>query len=100
MRLVESIRAALARVVIAAQKLGHLYLVGGPVGVLYALKLALIKRRIATVSEYIIREKELNRANLAALNYELTQLVAKQQGTSAAAAQFWNWCEKKAGVQP
>jgi hypothetical protein len=100
MRLVDSIRAALARATAAAQKVGNLYLVGGPVGVFYALKLALIKRRMAAVSEYIRREKELNRANLAALNHELTQLVAKQQGTSAAAAQFWNWCEKKAGVQP
>jgi hypothetical protein len=100
MRLVDSIRAACARTHSAVQRVGHLYLVGGPVGVLYALRLALIKHRMATVAEYIVREKELNRTNLAALNHELTQLVTKQQGTSAAAAQFWSWCEKKAGVQP
>ncbi len=84
----------------ALRRFRHLYLVGGPVGVYYTLKLALIKRRMAAVAEYITREKQTNRANLSALNFELTQLVAQQQATNQAAVQFWLRCEKNAGVQP
>lgn len=99
MTLVASVRAGLADAIASARKAGHLYLVGGPVGVFYTLKLARIKRQQAKVKEYLVRERELNRAHLVALNHELTQLIAEQQSTSVAAAQFWGWCEKKAGVQ-
>lgn len=98
MTLIASIRTAIGNAYDGARRIGNLYLVGGPVGLLYALKLAYIKRRQAQVVLYISREKELNRAHLAALNHELTQLVTEQQRTSVAAAQFWNWCEKKAGI--
>ncbi len=99
MTLVDPVRARFAGAAEAARKAVHLYLVGGPVGVFYTLKLARIKRRMALVSEYIYRERELNRTHLAVLNQEFTDLVAEHQRTSVGAAQFWNWCEKKAGVQ-
>jgi hypothetical protein len=86
-------------IVDALHRFRHLYLVGGPVGLYYTLKLAVIKRRMARLAEYITREKELNRAHLSALNFEVTQLVVQQQATNQAAVQFWNRCEKNAGVQ-
>jgi hypothetical protein len=100
MTLSTSIRNSLACAVDAVRKFGYLYVIGGPVGLVHTLKLARIKRRMATVSEYIAREKEYNRQHLDALNYEMTQLVAAQRDTAISAAQFWNGCEKKAGVQP
>ena len=100
MRVVRLAGDAAAGIQGALRRFTYLYAVGGPVGVVYAFRLARIKRRMATVSGYIANEKENHRLALAALNYEITQLVARQQSTSQAAAQFWLDCEKKAGVQP
>lgn len=100
MTLTATLRAAFAGAQERARKIGHLYLVGGPVGVFYTLKLTYIKRRQARLMVYLVRERDLHREHLNVLNHQLTQLVDEQQRTSAAAAQFWNWCEKKAGVQP
>ena len=65
------------------------FVLGGPVGVYYAWKLARINHRLGAVSVYIHREHELHREHLRTLNWELGELVKEQQATSAAARQFW-----------
>jgi hypothetical protein len=77
--------------------LGRTFMLGGPVGVWYTLKLAYLKWRLARVSIYIHREKELHREHERALSHELNELIGQQQSTNIAAAQFWNWCRGKAG---
>jgi hypothetical protein len=89
MTLLASLRAARARTVAAAGRLARVFAHGGPVGVVYALKLAYIKRRMVEVSTCIHRENELHRSNLSALNHELTALIDAHQSTIAAAGQFW-----------
>jgi hypothetical protein len=89
MTLLASFRAARARTVAAAGRLARVFTHGGLVGVVYALKLAYLKRRMAEVSTCIHRENELHRANLAALNHELTGLIDAHQATNVAAGHFW-----------
>lgn len=89
MTLITSLRAGLARATEAARSVARVYVVGGPVGVFYALQLARVRRRLARVSVQIHRENELHRENLRTLNFELTTLVQTQQAMSQAAGEFW-----------
>jgi hypothetical protein len=89
MTLLASIRRTCASAAAACGRLARAFAHGGPVGVVYALKLAHLKRRMASVSTYIHRENELHRANVAALNHELTTLIDDHQATSMAAGHFW-----------
>lgn len=84
-----SIRAACAPAAAAAGRLARVYAHGGPVGIVYAVKLARIKRRMAEVSTYIHRENELHRENIRTLNHELTSLIEAHQATNVAAGHFW-----------
>jgi hypothetical protein len=81
-----------------ARRFACMFCLGGPVGVYHTVKLATIRRRVRHAAECIDREKDLHRDNLRTLNHQITQLVMEQQATSQAAAEFWRWCEKKAGV--
>jgi hypothetical protein len=76
-----------------------MWCLGGPVGIYHTIKHAHIQQRVRDVGACIDREKDLHRENLRTLNHQLTQLVMEQQAASQAAAEFWRWCEKKAGVQ-
>lgn len=78
-------------------KYARIFMFTGPVGLGYALKLAWIDRRMKHNRVCIEREQLMHRANLAALNHELNELVSAQQGTHIAAAQHWSWCHKQAG---
>jgi hypothetical protein len=82
------------------RRIACMWFLGGPVGVYHTVKHARIRRRVRELAECIDREKDLHRENLRTLNHQLTRLVMEQQSTSQAAAEFWSWCEKKAGVQP
>ena len=99
MKLFNSLRALIARTRVAVAHLTRPLLLGGPVGLFYTVKLWWLRRRTAYISVCIHREHELHRAHIAALNHELNELISAQQGTNIAAAQFWQWCAKKA-VQP
>lgn len=74
-----------------------MYAIGGPVGLYHQWKLARIRTRMAKVSEYIARERDLHRDHLRTLNFEFNELVKQQQEASVSAAQFWNWCTRNAG---
>jgi hypothetical protein len=63
---------------------------GGPVGLVYALRLARNQRRIKDVGVFIDREKELHRAHMAQLAQELRDLVAEQDALNASAANYWS----------
>jgi hypothetical protein len=89
MTLLASIRGACARAVAAAGRVARVFSHGGVVGVVYTVRLARLKRRMANVSTYIHRENELHRANLAALNHELSTLIDEHQATNLAAGHFW-----------
>jgi hypothetical protein len=99
MTLLASIRRACARAVAAAGRLARAFSHGGPVGVVYTVKLARIKRRMANVSTYIHRENELHRSNLAALNHELSTLIDEHQATNLAARHFWRADAASTGAQ-
>lgn len=96
MMLFNSARAHATRLGGAVAQLAQPFLLGGPVGVFYAVKLAWLRARAARISLYIHREQELHRANLKALNHELNEVISAEQGANIAAAQFWRWCDKKA----
>lgn len=81
------------------RRIACMWCLGGPVGVYHTVKLARNRSRTRQLAQCIDREKDLHRENLRTLNHQLTQAVMEQQSTSQAAAQFWSWCEKKAGVQ-
>jgi hypothetical protein len=84
----------------AMRRVACMWCLGGPVGIFHAVKLARIRSHARELAQCIDREKDLHRENLRTLNHELTKVVVEQQATSQAAAEFWSWCEKKAGVQP
>ncbi len=88
MRLIR-MKAAAASIVCSVRVLFKLFVGGGPVGVYYTLRLAYLRRRLARVSLLLTRERDLHREHLAALNYELNGLVADQQETHRAAAEYW-----------
>lgn len=92
--------AACARTTTGARRFVRALVQGGPVGLIYAMKLARIKRRMADVCLYIHRENELHRENVRTLNHELTELIEAQQSANAAAAQFWTACGVSPEVQP
>jgi hypothetical protein len=81
------------------RRIACMFCLGGPVGVYHTIKLRAIRRRLRKVAACIDCEKDQHRDNLRSLNHQITQLVMEQQDTSQAAAEFWRWCEKKAGVQ-
>lgn len=84
---------------------GRIFLLGGPVGVHYALKLQWLDWRQRQTMAMIDGEKDQHRHHLAQLNAQMNRLVSAQQGTRIAAAQFRLYCDKMAdkahgGVQP
>lgn len=66
--------------------------VGGPVGLFHALRLAYLRHRIAEVRTLLERENQLHRSHTAALCAELNGLIDSQQRTNAAAGEFWRHC--------
>jgi hypothetical protein len=90
---------AAIKAVSAVHQVRCAFLLGGPVGVYYTLKLARIKRRLARVSHFIHCENATHREHIAALNVELNELISAHQGTNIAAAHFWKHCAKQPEAQ-
>ena len=80
--------------------LWHVFLVGGPVGLYYALKLEYLRRRSRHVSVLIHRENDLHREHLRALNFELMQLLQSEQSANVGAAEFWRHCTGQSEGRP
>lgn len=89
MTVVRSTRAAAARAAGAAGQALRLALLGGPMGVFLTLRLRYLQRRQQLLALYMEREKEYHRMHMAALRYEMSEVLGKQQATAVAAAQFW-----------
>lgn len=62
---------------------------GGPVGLLYSLRLARIENRSVRVSELMDRERALHKAMMDNLRAELADTVKSHQAATVRAAAFW-----------
>ncbi len=98
MSLITKIRDAAARTAAAGRRCAAMFILGGPVGLYYAARLALNKRNLARTAVFVQRERDMHREHLAALGQETKNLVAQQQALNIASADFWKWCEGRAGV--
>ncbi len=88
MSLITKIRDAAARTAAAGRRCAAMFILGGPVGLYYAARLALNKRNLARTAVFVQRERDMHREHLA----------AQQQALNIASADFWKWCEGRAGV--
>jgi hypothetical protein len=83
-----------------ARQYWQTFLLAGPVGIGYALRLARVQRRLHRTMSHIEREKEVHNQNLVYLRLQLNDLVGEQQALNVAAAQFRLYCDKQAGARP
>lgn len=75
------------------------YRLGGPVGLIYALRLAWLRHRLSQVARFRDRERDLHRQVMHQLDVELKALVDAQQRTHTAAADFWRQIERPTHAQ-
>src|SRR5688500_8653806 len=63
-----------ARAAASLRQFAQPFLLGGPVGVYYTLRLAWLRRRAAKVSAWMHQENEVHREHVRALNHELNEV--------------------------
>lgn len=81
----------------------RVFFISGPVGLVYALRLTYLRRKLQGVEVLMEREKSLHRSHMQALSLERIKLIKLQQSASQAAAAYWRNCDQydgpKAGEQ-
>lgn len=66
---------------------------GGPVGLIYAIRLAWVRRRLDLATLMREGEKELHREHMLALDQQVRALASKQSELHIAAANYWQLCD-------
>lgn len=74
----------------------QIFMLGGPVGLAYAIRLAWVERQLQQSQAWMDREKANHAAAVRGLRERTNQLVSRQQGLNIAASQFRAYCDKAA----
>ena len=89
MTLITQTKASLRSSIGRMRQLGRVYLVGGLVGVLYAVRLSRNRSNMEHVTRCLMAERELHREHVTILNRQLQELARERQELSVDARMFW-----------
>ncbi len=71
----------------------RIFFKGGPVGLIYAVRLAWVRRRLDLVTRMREGEKALHKEHMQELDHQVRALASKQSELHIAAANYWQLCE-------
>lgn len=89
----------LQRAFTAARHYARVLITSGPLGLLFAVKLSWLDRRLGNTTVYMDREKDLHRDHMAALKHEQTKLIEARQRLLQTAAQYQRELDARAPAQ-
>lgn len=78
--------------VIRVRTAARLYLLGGFVGLVYALKLTRTRSNLAHARRCLELENDLHREHVSILRHQITELAEREQQLRQESADYWRLC--------